>query len=73
MLVLTRKLNEKIVIGEDITITVCEIGQGRIRLGIECPRSVPVKRAELTPYVKTCIEYRADASDPRPFAEGGAE
>jgi carbon storage regulator len=47
MLVLTRKLGEKIVIGDNITITVVDIDRGKIRLGIECPRHVPIFRSEL--------------------------
>jgi len=49
MLVLSRKLGEKIQIGEDITITVVDIDRGKIRLGIEAPRDVPIFRQELLP------------------------
>jgi carbon storage regulator len=49
MLVLSRKLGEKIQIGEDICITVVDIDRGKIRLGIEAPREVPVFRQELLP------------------------
>ena len=51
MLVLSRKLGEKIVIGENICVTVVEIDRGKIRLGIEAPRDVPVYREELLPIV----------------------
>ena len=47
MLVLSRKLGEKIQISENITITVLEIDRGKIRLGIDAPRSVTVLREEL--------------------------
>jgi carbon storage regulator len=47
MLVLSRRLGEKIVIADNITITVIDIDRGKIRLGIEAPRSVPVYRQEL--------------------------
>jgi carbon storage regulator len=49
MLVLSRKLGEKIVIGENICITVVDIDRGKIRLGIEAPRDVPIFRQELLP------------------------
>lgn len=49
MLVLSRKLGEKIVIGDNICITVVDIDRGKIRLGIEAPREVPVFRSELLP------------------------
>jgi carbon storage regulator len=49
MLVLSRKLNEKIFIGENICITVLDIDRGKIRLGIDAPRDVPIYREELGP------------------------
>jgi carbon storage regulator len=49
MLVLSRKLGEKICIGENICITVVDIDRGKIRLGIEAPRDIPVFRQELLP------------------------
>ena len=52
MLVLSRKLSEKIVIGsgpEAVVITVVDIDRGKIRLGIEAPREVPIYREELVP------------------------
>ncbi len=48
MLVLTRKLGEKIHIGADITLTIVEIKGGKIRLGVEAPEDVPIFRAELS-------------------------
>lgn len=47
MLVLTRKLDEKIRIGENIEITVLRIRNNQIRLGISAPRDVRVLRGEL--------------------------
>lgn len=47
MLVLSRKKNERIVIGESIVITVIEVRGDRVRLGIDAPRSVPVHRGEV--------------------------
>ena len=49
MLVLSRKLGEKIYINENICITVVDIDRGKIRLGIEAPRDVPIFRQELLP------------------------
>lgn len=49
MLVLSRKLGEKIYIGPNICITVVDIDRGKIRLGIEAPRDVPIYRQELLP------------------------
>ncbi len=47
MLVLSRKKDEKIVIGDSITIMVVDIRGGKVRLGIEAPRDVPVHRQEV--------------------------
>lgn len=47
MLVLTRKLNESIVIDGNIRVTVVAIRGGHVRLGIEAPSEVPVLREEL--------------------------
>jgi carbon storage regulator len=49
MLVLSRKLDESIIIGHEITVTVLEVRGNRIRLGIEAPQQVPVRRRELSP------------------------
>lgn len=48
MLVLSRKLRERIVIGEAV-ITVLRIKGGNVRIGIEAPDHVPVRRFELAP------------------------
>lgn len=49
MLVLSRKLGEKIYIGDNICITVVDVDRGKVRLGIEAPRDVPIFRQELLP------------------------
>ncbi|MEP7054341.1 MAG: carbon storage regulator CsrA [Actinomycetota bacterium] len=47
MLVLTRKSNQSIVIGDDIVITVLEVRGDQIRIGITAPRDVEVHREEV--------------------------
>jgi len=47
MLVLTRKLNQEIVIGDEIRITIVAVGGDQVKLGITAPRSVPVHRLEV--------------------------
>lgn len=49
MLVLSRKLGEKIMIGENIVITVVQIKGDKIRLGIDAPPLVRIVREELLP------------------------
>ena len=48
MLVLARKQGESIRIGEDVVLTVLHIGRGRVQIGIEAPRDVPIRREELS-------------------------
>lgn len=49
MLVLTRKLGEAIRIGDDIEVVVTQIGHNRIRIGIDAPPVVRIRRHELAP------------------------
>ena len=49
MLVLSRKLNEKIVINGDITITLVKIDRNQVRIGIEAPGHVSIFRSEIAP------------------------
>jgi carbon storage regulator len=47
MLILSRKINEKVVIGEDISISIIEIRGDQVRLGIDAPKKVKVFRQEV--------------------------
>ena len=60
MLVLTRKPNQSIMIGDDIEVSVLAIMGEKVRIGIEAPRSVPVFRKEV--YVD--IQRDRDAAEP---------
>jgi carbon storage regulator len=65
MLVLTRKVGDRIWIGDDICVTVVSVNRGKVRVGIEASKSVPVRRAELpasdlaspsgTPVLVSCL------------------
>ena len=50
MLVLTRKENESIVIGEDIEVRIARIQGNKVRIGVTAPKHIPVYRKELTPF-----------------------
>lgn len=52
MLILTRKANEGILVGDDIKITVVSIEGGRVKLGITAPRNISVIREEVVDAVK---------------------
>lgn len=47
MLVLSRKLNESLVINGNITVTVVEVRGDKVRLGVDAPKDVPVHRQEI--------------------------
>lgn len=47
MLVLSRKVNEEVVVGSDVTVRVLSLNGGVVKLGIEAPQSVPVHRREV--------------------------
>ncbi|MFC1825505.1 carbon storage regulator CsrA [Thermodesulfobacteriota bacterium] len=48
MLVLTRKVNESITIGSNITVSLLEIRGNQARVGIEAPKDIPVNRTEIS-------------------------
>lgn len=47
MLVLSRKVGQKILIGDGITVTVVRVNQGTVRLGVEAPDHLPIVREEI--------------------------
>ena len=67
MLVLTRKTNERIMIGDSFVITLIEIRGNKVRRGIEAPNDVPVHRREVYDAIKRASHQagRESASDDR--------
>jgi carbon storage regulator len=65
MLVLTRKTNQSIMIGDDVEITVLAVSRDKIRLGITAPRDIPVFRKEV--YIS--IQEEGANGDAEPAAE----
>jgi carbon storage regulator len=47
MLVLTRKTGEKILVGDDVVVTVVRIGPNTVRIGIDAPKAMNIVRQEL--------------------------
>ncbi|MFN0195952.1 MAG: carbon storage regulator CsrA [Planctomycetaceae bacterium] len=60
MLVLSRKKDEKIVIGDSITLMVIDIRHDKVRLGIEAPKNVTVHRQEVYEAIKKQIAEPTD-------------
>ena len=62
MLILSRRVNEKIVIGDDVVISVVEVRVDQVKLGIEAPRNVKVFRQEVFDAIQE--ENRRAAASP---------
>lgn len=60
MLILSRKINEKIMIGEDISLTIIEIRGDQVKVGVEAPKHVKVFRQEVYEAIQN--ENRAAAT-----------
>jgi carbon storage regulator len=60
MLVLTRKTNQSIMIGDDIEVSVLAVMGEKVRIGIQAPRSVPVFRKEV--YLEIQSERGSDSA-----------
>lgn len=60
MLILTRKTNEAIRIGDDVVIKIVEVNKRHVKIGIEAPRSVTINREEV--YQKIQAENREAAT-----------
>lgn len=63
MLVLSRRVGESVVVGDDITITVLDVRGDVVRVGIDAPRSVAVHRAELLQELADTNQESASPSD----------
>ena len=63
MLVLSRKKDEKIVIGDQITLMVIDIRGDKVRLGIEAPKDVAVHRQEVYEAIQKEMEMDAESTN----------
>ncbi|WP_062517468.1 carbon storage regulator CsrA [Demequina gelatinilytica] len=63
MLVLSRRIGEKLVIGTDIVVTVLDVRSDGVRVGIDAPRDVRVTRAEILEAIEQENAAAAQADD----------
>ncbi len=66
MLVLTRKINEEIKLGADISIKIISISENQVKIGIEAPKTIQILRGEVYEKVKeSTIEAAKASSHPK--------
>lgn len=71
MLILTRRTDETVMIGDDVTLTVLGVKGNQVRFGINAPKSVPVHRSEIYERIKRELQGDIDGNvqDEAPAAE----
>jgi carbon storage regulator len=60
MLVVSRKVGERVLIGDSITVTVIKVGSGGVRIGIQAPKELAVVREELAKQVREAEQRTID-------------
>ncbi|GHT58657.1 carbon storage regulator [Spirochaetia bacterium] len=69
MLILSRKVDEKIMIGDDVSITIIEVRGDQVRIGVDAPKNVKVFRKEVFDAIRA--ENKAAAESKPVFPELG--
>ena len=64
MLILTRRVGETVMIGNDVTVTVLGVKGNQVRVGVNAPRDVAVHREEIFERIKRENEQGGDAQRP---------
>ena len=62
MLILTRKLGESVIIGDDVKITVVEVSKQQIKLGVDAPKNITIHREEVYLKIKEENELASASS-----------
>ena len=62
MLILTRKVGESVLIGNDISITILRVRGNQVKLGVEAPKEVSVHREEIYQRIKQMKDEQLDSS-----------
>jgi carbon storage regulator CsrA len=67
MLIISRKKDEKIIVADDIEITILEVGRNRVRFGIKAPKEIVIQtRLKATPAVTDLTEVSEAVESPNP-------
>ena len=72
MLILSRKVNEKVVIGDDITVSIIEVRGDQVRIGIDAPKKVKVFRQEVFDAIKAENKAASKSASVIPQVDFGA-
>ncbi len=72
MLVLSRKLNQAIMVGDNVRIVVVSVDRDQVKLGIDAPREIPVHRSEVFEEIQRANREAAGLAAPEPAAESAA-
>lgn len=65
MLALARKVNESIIINDNIEVTILEVKGDQIKIGIDAPKSVPIYRKEIYTQIQNSNKEAAKAVNPQ--------
>ena len=71
MLILTRRVGETLMIGDDVTVTVLGVKGNQVRIGINAPKDVSVHREEIYERIKNEQSGGAPSPSPTPDSESG--
>ena len=71
MLVLSRKINQSIMVGDNVRIVVVAVDRDQVKLGIEAPRDIPVHRSEIYEEIQRANQSAASTPVPTEKLEAG--
>ncbi|MBO5487014.1 MAG: carbon storage regulator CsrA [Eubacterium sp.] len=69
MLALARKINESIIINDNIEVTILEIKGDQVKIGIEAPKSVPIYRKEIYKQIQSANEEAVNSANPESISK----
>ena len=71
MLILTRRVGETLMIGNDISVTVLSVKGNQVRIGVDAPKDVAVHREEIFERIRSEHDESPDTAVPQHFSETG--